>query len=302
MAGRAGAAGHIGWYLCFTFVGFKSVSAYNRWWEARHAVEGIVIHSRAYLVHVRSFIDCMDLERREIAIKLLNRQLGWVFAVAHMLRKTSRLKTSDHLRLFKYRWAHKAAAMHRDPLSYGRFLDPEEFSAAQTYANPATYLLCQQADSIRELSRSGILNDTQEIMLARLLGTLAVRQGMCERIKNTPFPRQIASFATIFTWIFVLLLPLAFIDVFEVAAAREKLSHALTDDIAFMLLAPLAAVISWVFFMMERVSDSTEDPFEGGVHDVPLSALCRTIEIEFRQVMGEKDIPPPLEPVGDVLY
>jgi putative membrane protein len=54
--------------------------------------------------------------------------------------------------------------------------------------------------------------------------------------------------------------------------------------------------------MMERVSDSTEDPFEGGVHDVPLSALCRTVEIEFKQIMGEKDIPPPLEPVDDVLY
>ncbi len=53
--------------------------------------------------------------------------------------------------------------------------------------------------------------------------------------------------------------------------------------------------------MMERVSDSTEDPFEGSVHDVPLSALCRTVEIE-KQIMGEKDIPPPLEPVDDVLY
>jgi putative membrane protein len=35
---------------------------------------------------------------------------------------------------------------------------------------------------------------------------------------------------------------------------------------------------------------------------VPLSALCRTVEIEFKQIMSEKDIPPPLEPVDDVLY
>ena len=104
-----------------------------------------------------------------------------------------------------------------------------------------------QADSIRELLMSGNLNNTQQVMLTRLLGTLAERQGMCERIKYTPFPRQIASFAAIFTWIFVLLLPLAFIDVFEAAATRERLSHMLTDDIAFILLAPLAAVISWVF-------------------------------------------------------
>jgi putative membrane protein len=98
-----------------------------------------------------------------------------------------------------------------------------------------------------------------------------------------------------------LLLPLAFLDVFETAAAREKLSLILTDKFTFSLV-PLAAVISWVFLMMEKVSDSTEDPFEGGVHDVPLSALCRTVEIEFKQIMSEKDIPPPLEPVDDVLY
>jgi len=229
------------------FVGFKSASAYNRWWEARRAVEGIVIHSRDWLVHVRSYINCADPEGWEVAKKLLSRHLGWVFAVAHMLRSTSRLKASARPRLFNYRWAHKAAAMHQDPQSYGRFLDPEEYSAAQTYKNPATYLLCQQADSIRELLMSGNLNNTQQVMLTRLLGTLAERQGMCERIKYTPFPRQIASFAAIFTWIFVLLLPLAFIDVFESAATRERLSHMLTDDIAFILLAPLAAAISWVF-------------------------------------------------------
>jgi putative membrane protein len=61
-------------------------------------------------------------------------------------------------------------------------------------------------------------------------------------------------------------------------------------------------LISWVFFMMEKISDSSEDPFEGGVHDVPVSAICRTIEIDLRQALGETDVPPPLAPVDDVLY
>jgi putative membrane protein len=60
--------------------------------------------------------------------------------------------------------------------------------------------------------------------------------------------------------------------------------------------------LRWVFLMIEKVSDSTEDPFEGGVHDVPVSTLFRTIEIDLKQAMGAKDVPAPLEPVDDVLY
>ena len=44
-------------------------------------------------------------------------------------------------------------------------------------------------------------------------------------------------------------------------------------------LVPFAMLISWVFHMMERVSDSSEDPFEGGVNDIPVSAMCRSIKV-----------------------
>jgi ion channel-forming bestrophin family protein len=38
------------------------------------------------------------------------------------------------------------------------------------------------------------------------------------------------------------------------------------------------------------------------MHDVPVSTLFRTIEIDLKQAMGAKDVPAPLEPVDDVLY
>ena len=44
-------------------------------------------------------------------------------------------------------------------------------------------------------------------------------------------------------------------------------------------LVPFVMFISWVFCMMERVSDSSEDPFEGGVNDVPVFAMCRSIKV-----------------------
>ena len=44
-----------------------------------------------------------------------------------------------------------------------------------------------------------------------------------------------------------------------------------------------------------------EDPFENFVNDVPMTALCRTIEIDLRQMLGETDLPEPIGPVNDIL-
>jgi ion channel-forming bestrophin family protein len=86
---------------------------------------------------------------------------------------------------------------------------------------------------------------------------------------------------------------------------RQSVQHSFsiiaTHEFMYTLV-PFTLLILWVFFMMEKISDSSEDPFEGGVHDVPISALCRTIGIDLRQALGETDVPPPLQPVDDVLY
>lgn len=285
------------------YVGFKSVSAYNRWWEARQTIGNIAAQSREWALLVQTLIYNDDGKAPDgIARTLLYRHLGWVFAVAHMLRKTSRLKPSESTRIFRYRRVgHETATMHQDAQSFGRFLQPEEYATAQTFRNPPLYILREQAHSLQQLTASGYLDSIRLTKMTELLGELDLSDGICMRIKSTPFPRQIANFGTIFTWAFIFVLPLAFLDVFEAEAVRQHFSEALTHEYMYTLV-PFSVLISWIFFMMERVSDSSEDPFEGGVHDVPLSAVCRLIEIDIRQALGEKDVPPPLEPVDDVVY
>ena len=34
---------------------------------------------------------------------------------------------------------------------------------------------------------------------------------------------------------------------------------------------------------------------------MPMTAVCRGIEIDLREMLGEKDLPPRLEPVADIL-
>lgn len=52
---------------------------------------------------------------------------------------------------------------------------------------------------------------------------------------------------------------------------------------------------------MEQVGDSSEDPFELGLNDVPISALARSIEIDLLQFIGAESVPEKLQPVADIL-
>lgn len=53
--------------------------------------------------------------------------------------------------------------------------------------------------------------------------------------------------------------------------------------------------------VVEQLGASLKNPFENQDNDTPMTALCRTIEIDLRQQLGETDTPPPIQPVGGVL-
>jgi putative membrane protein len=70
---------------------------------------------------------------------------------------------------------------------------------------------------------------------------------------------------------------------------------------AVWLTIPFSVVVTWLFLALEKVGESTENPFEGGANDVPITAISRTIEIDLRQMFGERDVPPPLAPSNAIL-
>jgi len=53
--------------------------------------------------------------------------------------------------------------------------------------------------------------------------------------------------------------------------------------------------------MMELVGDYSENPFEGLGNDIPMYSLCRVIEIDLREMLGETDLPPAVEAKDGVL-
>lgn len=52
---------------------------------------------------------------------------------------------------------------------------------------------------------------------------------------------------------------------------------------------------------MEAEAAKSGDLCENQPNATPMSALCRTIEIDLRQQLGEAEIPPPLQAVNGVL-
>lgn len=64
---------------------------------------------------------------------------------------------------------------------------------------------------------------------------------------------------------------------------------------------PCSLIVGWVFHVMERIGEATENPFEGSVNDVPITNISRTIEIDLKEMIDETDIPPALTPINDVL-
>ena len=149
------------------------------------------------------------------------------------------------------------------------FLLDSEFQVLGKAANKATLLNHRQALRLSELYTSGWIKQPTYIFgLMETVKELFAAQGRCERIKNTPLPRQYAFFTKSFVWIFVWLLPFALIQ-----------------HLGWTAL-PIYIVLATIFTVTERIGSRTEDPFELKMEDVAMSSICRNIEIDLRQQLG----------------
>lgn len=78
--------------------------------------------------------------------------------------------------------------------------------------------------------------------------------------------------------VFCLLLPFALVDQLGLATVVASLA------------------VTFVFLVLDRIGAIIEDPFTTNINSLPLAAICRTIEIDLRALLGEQDLPAPLAP------
>lgn len=119
-----------------------------------------------------------------------------------------------------------------------------------------------------------------DAQLSRLSDVL----GGCERIQSAPIPFAYLLLLHRTVYIYCLLLPIC-----------------LVGGIGWF--APwVVGVLAYTFFGLDALGDQIENPFERHANGLPLDALCRTIEINLCELLGDTELPEPLPVVNDVLY
>lgn len=273
-------------------IGFKNTQTYNRLWEARQIYGSIVNSSRAWGLLVRDCISATDSEeQKEIHRELIYRHLGWLTALRFQLREERSWENKNKSYNKEYRSFYSVPeweSMLEEELR--KYLSAEDQAYVLSKKNRATHLISLQSKQLKLLKGKGFIAQLNYVEMENMLINFIEQQGKAERIKNFPYPRHFASVNLYFIRLFIILVPFGLIQEFH------KIG-----DIYVWLTVPFSTIITWVFQSMERIGESTENPFEGGANDVPISALSRTIEIDLREMLDETDIPPALQAVNKIL-
>lgn len=254
------------------FIAFRNNSSYSRWWEARTLWGNIVNASRVLGRLVITFTDShshqqnYDQSRSE---RFKQQMIYLAIAWAHALRL--QLRNQDN-------W-HELAT----------FLSADEYTALENARNKPNYLQLLTGKKIYEAMANGTLGGFDSFQMEGQLLALANNQGGCERIKNTPLLRQYDYFTRVFMYTFIFLLPFSLIGEFS----KLNIDY---------LMVPVSVIISFVFAIIGKVGAVNEDPFENKITDIPLTALCNTIERDLREMLGEKELPAKAKPENGFLY
>lgn len=153
-----------------------------------------------------------------------------------------------------------------------KFISKEELTEIEQHQNKPLAMLQLHGGNIKELRDGGQLDAFSQIQLDQTLTRLCDAQGKAERIKSTVFPVTYRLFlhGTIYLFVITLAVSLRVDGLFE---------------------TPLLLAISSAFFLLEKSATHMQDPFENRPTDTPMTAIARTIEINIKQLIKDKDIP-----------
>ncbi len=286
------------------YVGFKNNQAYDRMWEARKVWGEIVNDSRSWGMMVDAYVSNLfneqkisDSEIQSIKKRLIYRHIAWLYAHrSQLLVATSweHISQGGHIA--------RTAKFYQDNFGIGLledeetrtelklFLPEDEYERLIRHANPATQIMNAQSRDLTQIRERNLLDDFRLTQMVDVLRSFYEYQGKNERIKKFPLPRQYANMSRYFVGIFIMFLP------FSMIPELMKIG-----DWGLWLSIPITALIGWIYVMMEVVGDYSENPFQGMANDIPMMSLCRTIEIDLREMLGEQDLPPQVEAKNGLL-
>lgn len=243
------------------FLGFRNNSAYDRYWEGRKLWGELVLRSRNFARQCLSLMDGPAATHAAPRVDpLRERMIRRAIAFAHALRHN--LRRSDPA---------DDVAIH---------LDASEWQALRGRPTLHQALMLEMGADLARCRRAGMLDSVSAAALDATLSAMVATAASCERIKNTPIPFSYTLLLHRTAFLYCFLLPFG-----------------LVDTIGY--LTPLVvAIVAYTFFGLDALGDEIEEPFGLSPNDLPLDAICRAIEIDLRDALGDPDLPPPLAPVN----
>lgn len=245
-------------------VGFRNNSAYGRWWEARTLWGAIVNNSRGFARQVTTTIYTDDPaeapELETMKRRLVYYQIAWVHALRQHLRGVEPWPELE------------------------RILPAEDVLELRNQKNVPVALQQRMSQMLTECLQRDWIDSLAWQALDRSLDDLIDSQGGCERIKNTPMPKQYDYFPQLFVQLYCLVLPMGMV---------QNLGW----------YTPLGStLVGFMFLALDKIGRDLEDPFDNTIFDVPLTAITKTIETNLRQQLGETVLPEPEKPIRGVLW
>ena len=246
------------------FLGFRNSACYDRYWEARKLWGELLLRSRDLARQVLHLVDAPPVADA--------RDLGDV-RVRLLLRTAAFCITLKQL----------LRERPEDETGLDGLLQPAERQAlAGSHNRPNRLMLAMGAD-LAQCRHDGQVDAMRGVQIDDTLSALTAAAAGCERIKHTPLPFGYTLLLHRTAYLYCFLLPFGLVDTIG-------------------LMTPLVvAIVAYTFFGLDALGDELEDPFGEQANDLPLDALCRGIEIELRQALGDPAPPPALQPVDYLL-
>lgn len=219
-------------------------------------------------------------EARKIWGSIVNDSRNLVLQLQSFLDKTH----DDEIRRIAYRQIAWCFALGRSLRELNalegleRFLPKEDIEQISTHRNKPLALQQLNALAIGNLRHQHAIDSYSHVQLNTTIVNLVNAMGMVERIKSTIFPATYRMFLHFFIYLFVVTLSISL------------------SGIESYFEIPLLLVISSVFFLLERTATHLQDPFSNRPTDTAMTTIATTIEINLKQMIGEKELPQPVEP------
>jgi putative membrane protein len=160
-----------------------------------------------------------------------------------------------------------------------KYLEPDDIEPLRQSHNLPDALLRLMGKKLGSCRHKKLLSDFLIQSLDDHITSMASVQAACERLQNTPLPFAYMLLVQRTAYLYCLILP------FGIVASQG-------------LLTPLfCAIVAYTFFGLDALSEELEEPFGLSSNDLALSAMSRTIEINLLEVLGETDLPEPIQAI-----